>query len=354
LSTLFWLSIKVTQGLLSIFTSIIAVCKITKKGSDSSTISKITIFAEKSKMHDFDVTILGCSSAMPTKKHFASSQIVRKNGSLYMIDCAEGTQIQFFKMGFRPSRLNHIFISHTHGDHCLGLIGLLSTFSLSNRTAEINVYAPKDFESMLFSQIEFYLPNASFHVVFHALDFTSVNTILEDKDICVQAFLLNHRVPCYGFLFYEKKKGNRINKTSIERYNIPIKAMAGIKEGDDLVCSDGKVIPNSELTIPAFPPRKYAYCSDTKPVMSLSDTLQGVDLLYHDSTYIDTDEELAIATGHSTASQAATFAKQCGAKKLILGHFSSRYKDESVFLDDARSIFPASVLADEGLRFTID
>lgn len=305
-------------------------------------------------MRDFDVTILGCSSAMPTKKHFASSQIVRKSSSLYMIDCGEGTQIQFFKMGFRPSRLNHIFISHTHGDHCLGLIGLLSTFSLSNRTAEINVYAPKAFESMLFSQIAFYLPNASFQVVFHTLDFTSEKTIMDDKNIRVKAFLLDHRVPCYGFLFCEKEKEIRINKTSIEHFNIPLKAIAGIKKGDDFMCSDGKVIPNSELTIPSLPPRKYAYCSDTKPALSLSDTLQGVDLLYHDSTYIDTDKELAIATGHSTASQAASFAKQCGAKKLILGHFSSRYKDESVFLDDARSIFPASVLADEGLCFNID
>ena len=300
-------------------------------------------------MDDFDVTILGCSSAMPTKKHFASSQIVRKKGSLYMVDCAEGTQIQFFRMDFHPSRLNHIFISHTHGDHCLGLIGLLSTLSLSHRTADINIYAPEEFESMLFSQIEYFIPHVSFKVVFHALDSDEGKTIMDDGNIYVNAFPLEHRVPCYGFLFCEKEKGNKINKNSIERYNIPIEAMAGIKAGKDFVCSDGKVIPNSELTIPALPPRKYAYCSDTKPALRLTETLQGVNLLYHDSTYIDADSELATDTGHSTACQAASFAKQCGAKKLILGHFSSRYKDESIILDEALKVFPDSVLANEGL-----
>ena len=300
-------------------------------------------------MDDFDVTILGCSSAMPTKKHFASSQIVRKKGSLYMVDCAEGTQIQFFRMDFHPSRLNHIFISHTHGDHCLGLIGLLSTLSLSHRTADINIYAPEELESMLFSQIEYFIPHVSFKVVFHALDSDEGKTIMDDGNIYVNAFPLEHRVPCYGFLFCEKEKDNKINKNSIERYSIPIEAMAGIKAGKDFVCSDGKVIPNSELTIPALPPRKYAYCSDTKPALRLTETLQGVNLLYHDSTYIDADAELATDTGHSTASQAASFAKQCNAKKLVLGHFSSRYKDESIILDEALKVFPASVLANEGL-----
>lgn len=305
-------------------------------------------------MDVFDVTILGCSSAIPTKKHYASSQIVRKNGSLYMVDCAEGAQIQFFRMGFRPSHLNHIFISHAHGDHCLGLIGLLSTLSLSNRNADINIYAPKEFESMLLSQIEFFMPHASFKVVFHAIDFTEEKTIMDDENIYVNAFPLDHRVPCYGFLFCEKEKGRRIDKDSIARYQIPIEAMVSIKAGNDFVCSDGKIIPNSELTIPALPPRKYAYCSDTKPVLRLTETLQGVNLLYHDSTYIEADEKLATETGHSTACQATFFAKQCNAKKLILGHFSSRYKDESIILNEALKIFPASVLANEGLSFTID
>lgn len=273
-------------------------------------------------MVEFTVTILGCGSAKPTLRHHTSSQIVSRFGKLYMIDCGEGTQTQFVRYGFHPGQLEHIFISHAHGDHCLGLVGLLSSLSLDKRTTDINLHVPADFVDILKTQIDFFVTHAEFGIHIHPIDCQEPTLIFSDQHFDVTAFPLEHRVPCYGFLFREKQ-GSR------------------------------HIIPNAELTTPPDSVRSYAYVSDTRPVMQYAELLQGVNLLYHDATYCEGDEDLAYKYDHSTASQAAEFAKACNADKLLLGHFSSRYKTEDCFLECATRYFPDVMLADEGVTVKI-
>lgn len=305
-------------------------------------------------MVQFEVTILGCGSAKPTKRHHTSSQLVSYMGKLYMIDCGEGTQMQFNKYGFHESQLENIFISHSHGDHCLGLIGLLSSISLNgHRYNNMNLYVPADFEEMLKKQIDFFIPYADFGIHIHPIDCQKPTLIFSDKNFDVTAFPLNHRVPCYGFLFKEKPGDWHIKAECIKQYDIPFKEIDRIKCGGDFTTADGRVIPNKELTTPPSPTRSYAYLSDTMPVMQYAELLQGIDLFYHDATYCEGEEVLAYKYNHSTASQAAEFAKACNAGKLILGHFSSRHGTEDWLLERASKHFQKIILADEGLTVRI-
>lgn len=304
-------------------------------------------------MTSFEITILGCGSAKPTLRHHTSSQVVSRLGKLYMIDCGEGTQRQFIKYKFRHGQMENIFISHAHGDHCLGLVGLLSSLSLDNRRNDINIYVPADFEEMLKLQIDYFVQHANFGIHIHPIDCQEPTLIHSDQHFEVTALPLEHRVPCYGFLFREQQGSRHIRPESIERYGIPHSEIDDIRRGRDFTTADGRVIPNDELTTPPDPTRSYAYLSDTRPMMEYADLLQGVDLIYHDATYCEGDEELACQYTHSTASEAAEFAKKCHAGKLLLGHFSSRYGDETLLVNRASKHFPHTILADEGLTVGI-
>ena len=300
-------------------------------------------------MVELTVTILGCGSAKPTLRHHTSSQILSHSGKLYMIDCGEGTQTQFLRYGFHPGQLEHIFISHAHGDHCLGLVGLLSSLSLDKRTTDINLHVPSDFVDILKAQIDFFVTHADFEIRILPIDCKEPTVIHSDSHFDVTAIPLEHRVPCYGFLFREKQGSRHIIPECIRQYAIPRMEIERIRGGGDFTTADGQVIPNEVLTIPPDPARSYAYLSDTRPVMQYADLLRGVDLLYHDATYCEGDEDLARKYDHSTAAQAAEFAKACGAGKLLLGHFSSRYKTEDCFRECATRHFPDVILADEGV-----
>lgn len=304
-------------------------------------------------MVELTVTILGCGSAKPTLRHHTSSQILSHSGKLYMIDCGEGTQTQFLRYGFHPGQLEHIFISHAHGDHCLGLVGLLSSLSLDKRTTDINLHVPSDFVDILKAQIDFFVTHAEFNIRIHPIDCQEPTLIFSDQHFDVTAFPLEHRVPCYGFLFREKQGSRHIIPECIRQYGIPCTEIERIRSGGDFTTADGRVIPNDVLTTPPAPVRSYAYLSDTRLVMQYSDFLRGVNLLYHDATYCEGDEALAAKYDHSTAVQAAEFAKACGAGKLLLGHFSSRYKSEDCFLECATRHFPDVILADEGVTVKI-
>ena len=304
-------------------------------------------------MTPFEITILGCGSAKPTLRHHTSSQIVSRLGKLYMIDCGEGTQRQFRKYKFHDSQMRNIFISHAHGDHCLGLIGLLSSMSLDNRYYSINIYIPADFEQILKAQIDFFVHHANFEILLHPVNCQEPTLIHSDEHFEVTALPLEHRVPCYGFLFREKQGNRHIKPECIKQYDIPRKEIQGIREGRNFTTADGRVIPNEELTTPPDPVRRYVYLSDTRPMMRYVELLQGVDLIYHDATYCEGDEGLACQYTHSTASEAAEFAKKCNAGKLMLGHFSSRYGDDAWTLKRAAKHFPRIMLADEGLTVEI-
>ena len=304
-------------------------------------------------MTDFSVTILGCGSAKPTLRHHTTSQIVARSGKLYMIDCGEGTQRQLLKFKLHEGRLDNIFISHSHGDHCLGLIGLLSSMSLNGRHNDINIYVSADFEQMLKTQLEFFVPHAEFDIHIHPIDLRNPAVILSDNNFEIIAIPLQHRVPCYGFLFREKIGLRHIKPECIKLHNIPYSVIDDIRMGMDFTTADGRVIANEELTTPPSLPRSYAYLSDTRPVIEFTELLQGTDLIYHDATFCDGDEELALRYTHSTAVEAAEFAKICKAGKLLLGHFSSRYEEDSMLLERAAKHFPNTILADEGLTIRL-
>lgn len=300
-------------------------------------------------MERFEVNVLGCGSATPTMQHYPSSQVINVRDKLFMIDCGEGAQLQFRKSRLRFSRLNRIFISHLHGDHCFGLIGLISTLDLLGRTGDIYIHAHADLETILRPQINYFCRDLAFNVIIEPFSTNKNEIIFEDRSVKVSTIPLNHRVPCAGFLFEEHPREANLITDKIKFYQIPIKQLKDIKAGADFVCEDGTVVPNSHLARPAAPSRKYAYCSDTAYSEAILPIIEGVDLLYHESTFIEQDSARAKATGHSTATQAARIAKLANVKKLMIGHFSARYTDNNILLKEAQAIFPNTILANEGL-----
>jgi ribonuclease Z len=304
-------------------------------------------------MEKFEVNILGCGSASPTTRHFPTSQVVNVRDKLYMIDCGEGAQLQMRHSRLKFSRLNHIFISHLHGDHCFGLMGLISTFSLLGRTAELHVFSPRGLETMLRPQLDFFCNGMSYNVIFHEFDVKHPTVIHEDRTTTVTTIPMKHRIPCCGFLFAEKPRPNHIVRQEIDRYGVPVYELNRIKNGADYVTPEGEVVPNSVLTIPPAPPRSYAYCSDTVYNEAIVEQLKGVDLLFHEATFATTELARARETYHTTAAQAATIARMCGAKRLVIGHFSARYEDEQPLLDEAKSVFPDTIQARENLKISV-
>lgn len=304
-------------------------------------------------MEPFKVHILGCGSALPTLQHNASSQIVELREKLFMIDCGEGTQIQLRRSRIHFSKIIAVFISHLHGDHCFGLPGMISTFGMTGRTAPLHIYAPAAFEPILDQTLSFFCQGLEFKVVFHAVDTTQNKVVYEDRSLTVETIPLQHRIDCCGYLFREKPILPHIRRDMIDFYKIPISQINNIKAGADWVTAEGEVIANSRLTTPAEPTRSYAYCSDTRYIKTLHELVKGVSTLYHESTYSAEDAERARLYWHSTSQDAAKVALDASVGKLLLGHFSARYNNESQLLEEAKEIFPNSYLTCEGATFDI-
>lgn len=301
---------------------------------------------------NFTVKILGTASALPTTQRYPSAQIVDIRGRLFMIDCGEGAQIQLRKAKVSFLNIEHICLSHIHGDHIFGIFGLLSTMGLLARKAPLNIFAPSGFAPILeFFKTQFG-EGLLFDIHFIPLEMTSPEVVYENRTTELLAFPLNHRVDTYGFIIREKMPQRNIHKDAISRFGLSLTEIGTLKRGEDLVREsvDGKplVIRNEDVTYYKYMPRSYAYCSDTAPFAELPQWIRGVDLLYHETTFPEEMTEMAEKTFHSTTIQAATTAKDAGAKKLIVGHYSSRYPSVDFYLDQIKTIFPEAMLAHDG------
>jgi ribonuclease Z len=301
----------------------------------------------------FELTILGCGSATPTLRHGPTSQVLEYNNQLFLIDCGEGTQLQLRKFHVRFLKINQIFISHNHGDHCLGLPGLISTMHLLGRTKQLDVFCQEGLKEAVEMQLQISHSKLRFKVNWNVLKPDGKNLIFENKELEVYSFPLSHRVPCCGFLFREKPKLKNIIPECIEKYTIPVVRIRQIKRGSDYTLDDGTVIKNADLTVDPDPPRSYAFCSDTAYDERTAEYVREADLLYHESTFLESEIERAKYTHHSTARQAATVAKDANVGRLLLGHYSARYKVDEDFAAEAEQVFENVSLADEGATFSI-
>lgn len=300
----------------------------------------------------FQLNILGCGSAIPTARHNPSAQILDIRDNLFMIDCGEGAQLTMRKMRLKYNRLNHIFISHLHGDHCFGLIGLLSSMALQEKAGSVTIHIFEEGAELFDQQLKFFCRDIPFEIKFNVIK-PQRATIFESHAITIETIPLFHRVPCVGFLFKEKPKLRHLKGDMVKFYNIPIKELQGIKEGNDFITPDGVIVPNARLTTDADKVMSYAYCSDTAFNPKVAEMVAGVDTIYHEATYTNEFAHLASGRGHSTAQEAARIAQMAGASRLILGHFSKRYRDESPLINEATEIFPNTILANDGMRIDL-
>lgn len=297
------------------------------------------------------VSILGCYSATPRTITNPTSQVLEINNQMYLIDCGEGTQVQLRKHKIKFSRINQIFISHLHGDHFFGLIGLISTFSLLNRPNDLHIYGPKGIKEIILLQIKLSKSYTKYNLFFHELESNESELIFEDDKIAVYTIPLKHRVYTNGYLFKEKPGLRRINIEAATEKNIDVCYFNKLKQGSDLKQENGSVIKNETVTFDPFSTQSYAFCSDTVYNEEIIPLIENVDVLYHESTFLEQDIEKCIPTGHSTAIQAATIAKKANVKNLILGHYSTRYSDINLFKKEADTVFEPTFLADDGLVF---
>lgn len=297
--------------------------------------------------------IIGSGSALPTKNHFPTSQVLELREKQYMIDCGEGTQIRMSQMGLKTTRLGHVFISHLHGDHCFGLIGMISTFGMLKRTADLHIHAHPDLERLLTPLLNYFCTDISFKIEFHPIDPSINQLIFEDRSIEVYTIPLKHRVPTCGFLFQEKPGLRHIKRDMIDFYNVPVSKIGKIKLGEDFITDEGKTILNETFTLPPTPTLKFAFCSDTAYSESIIPIIRDADLLYHEATFAESELVRARQTMHSTARQAAEIAKKANVKKLILGHFSARYISKNILLKEAKEVFENTELADDMKYFEL-
>lgn len=300
----------------------------------------------------FKVTILGSSSAKPSVRKHHSAHTLNAYEQFYLIDCGEGTQRRLMECGISPMKINAIFISHLHGDHVFGLFPLISTLGLQGRKLPLDIYAPQPMGEILEAHYRWYDTKLPFEVRYHEVDTRSHTLIYENKVMEVWTVPLRHRTPCCGYLFREKEAGLNVRKEAIEEYGLGVAQITAAKRGEDITI-DGRTIPNACLTYKPFSPRSYAYLSDTNYSGKAVSIVKGVDLLYHEATFAAEEKSLAKETGHSTTHQAAKAAIESGAAKLLIGHFSSRYKDDTLLLNEARELFPETYLAEEGTTFEI-
>ena len=302
----------------------------------------------------FQLTILGTSSALPTSNRYPTAQVLNVRGRFFLIDCGEGTQTQMrkYKIGF--SKINHIFISHLHGDHIFGLIGLISTFALLGRKNDLHLYAHSEIQGYLAPQIKFLYPeNIPFKIVYHPLSFKKEQQIYEDKAVIIYSFPLDHRIATCGFRFEEKPVLPNLVPEKLTEYNIPICNRQAIKEGADFITDDGQIIPNSEITLNKHKARTFAFCSDTRVNESYIESIRNVDLLYHEATFACDNQALAQTTVLSTGADAARVALDANVGRLIIGHFSARYKDYTQILKEATAIFQNTEAVSDGQVFSI-
>ena len=300
------------------------------------------------------VTILGCHSATPRVNAHPTSQYLEINNSHFLIDCGEGTQRQMrkYKVGF--SKINHIFISHLHGDHFFGLIGLISTFGILNREKELHIYGPKGIKEVTMLQLKISKSYSKFNIIFHELSSKESELIFEDNKVTVYTIPLNHRVYTNGFLFTEKEKPRKLNMLNISGFpEIDRADYLNIKAGKDVILSSGKIVKNSDLTLNPPKAKSYAFCSDTCYKPDIVSIIKDVDLLYHEATFLKDREDLAIKTKHATAEQAAKIAKEANINQLIIGHYSSRYNDISLFKEEANIFFDNVILAEAGKKISV-
>ncbi|MDI9258505.1 ribonuclease Z [Flavobacterium sedimenticola] len=300
------------------------------------------------------LTILGCYAATPRTLTNPTSQVLEIRNRMFLIDCAEGTQVQLRKNKLKFSKINHIFISHLHGDHFYGLIGLLSTFMLFNRQTDLHVYGPKGIKEIILLQLRLSESFTGYNLYFHELTSKESEVIFEDEKVIVKTIPLKHRVYTNGFLFQEKPKERKLNVEAVEHYNIDTVYYRKIKYGGDMTLEDGTVIPNAELTFDPEPVKTYAYCSDTMYDESIVPLIQNADVLYHEATFLESEADKAAKTMHSTAKEAATIAKLAKVKQLLLGHYSTRYSSIELFRAEAETVFPNVLLADDGAVFDFD
>ncbi len=304
-------------------------------------------------MNEFSVTILGSSAATPTSIRFPSAQVVSHQYKPFLIDCGEGTQIQLRKNQVRFSKINHIFISHMHGDHFFGLIGLISTFNLLGRETELHIYAPETIKEVIDLQFSVSETQLRYQIHYHFLKFDTKHLLYEDKRLEIFSFPLNHSIATCGFLFKEKPHPRKIRKEALKIYDIPDLAFEGIKQGDDFVKNNGEIVSNELLTKPGIDQKSYAYCSDTAYSKNISDFIEDVDLLYHECSFMEDMRKTAEIKMHSTTFDAARVANDINAKKLIIGHFSARYKDLDPVLSETKKVFKNTILAIEDLKISV-
>ena len=297
------------------------------------------------------LTILGCYAATPRTITNPTAQVLEIRNRMFLIDCGEGTQVQLRKNKIKFSKLNHIFISHLHGDHCYGLIGLVSTFMLLNRVTDLHIYGPKGIKEIILLQLKLSNSYTSYGLFFHELESLESQIVYEDDKVIVKTIPLKHRVYTNGFHFQEKTGDRKLNLQAVEQHKIETCYYQNIKNGKNITLDNGTVIPNSELSFDPIPPKSYAFCSDTVFDETIIPNIQNVDVLYHESTFLDSEEHLSQKTMHSTAKQAATIALKANVQQLILGHYSTRYDNIEMFRTEAKTIFSNILLADDGKSF---
>lgn len=303
-------------------------------------------------MKDFTISILGNGSAVPTSYQNPSSQLVKYKSIRFLLDCGEGTQMQFIKYGFSYRNLSHIFISHLHGDHYLGLAGLISTFHLYGRKVPLHVYGPEPLEDVILRQFLISDTHLQFDLVFHQLE--GEQLLYDGPAIQVYSFPLKHSVPTWGFRFQEKENSERrLDKDFVSRYRPKYEQMRKIKRGADFISPEGEVFKNKNITVPGPLPRSYAYCSDTVYDESIVSYIKGVDLLYHEATFDSATKVKATDKMHATAAQAATIAKKAGVKKLLIGHFSARFTNLNHLWEEAREVFPKTTISEQGKTYEV-
>lgn len=300
------------------------------------------------------LNILGCYAATPRSFTNPTSQVLEMKNELFLIDCGEGTQVQLRRNKIKFSKIKHIFISHLHGDHCYGLVGLISTFRLLNRENELHVYGPKGIKEIITLQLKLSNSWTNYPLYFHELESKEPQVIYEDEKLSVETIPLIHRIYTNGFLFKEKPGDRKLLIDKAVSYNIDVSLFKSIKKGKDVTSESGELIPNHLVTADPEPTKSYAYCSDTAFNQKMIPQITGATVLYHESTFLEDKAQLAFPTKHSTAKEAAQIAKEAGVKQLILGHYSTRYANINLFREEATTIFPEVDLADDGKVFIFE
>lgn len=302
----------------------------------------------------FKITILGSSGAVPAYGRLPSAQFIEVENNYFLLDCAEGTQLQLMKYALSMHRIDHIFISHLHGDHYLGLIGLLFTLHLNKRKNDLHIYSHKGLDEIITLQLKYSKSALNYKIIFHLLTHGKKETIFENKFVTVETIPLLHKLDCSGFLIREKQKPRRIDKALLPQ-NLSFLQLNRVKAGEDLVDDQGNILyKNESITLPPRRSRSYAYCSDTQYFEAIVEQVKEIDILYHEATFMEEDADKAIETMHSTVKQAATIGLKANPVRLLIGHFSARYKDLLPLIDEAKRVFPNTYLALEGETFTIE